>query len=47
MIEGAVLLINLAGLVYLWRRLRKVEASIPPPDERKQWEAAVRKLLGP
>lgn len=45
MIAGAVLLINLSGLVYLYRRIRKLEAVQPTVDERKAWEAAVRKAL--
>lgn len=35
----------LVSAYVLWR-LRKLEKSLPPPDERKAWEAAVRKVLG-
>ena len=50
MIAGAILLaVIIVGYVQV-RRLRKrvkaIEDAAPTLDERKQWEAAVRKILG-
>lgn len=41
----AIAIVAILASAYLFRRLRKLERSMPPPDARKAWEDAVRKAL--